>query len=173
MISFMKSFYKNNQVNAWFRRMRGKRDVTCCWFDQKPSNAQLNELDKHPPFTWRSEQSSIDGINGYICYLVDEDGRLYCKDAAVTTHQIQRLPSSLMNILQSKEDIEMFQTHNMEELDVQHVFNYNYINVKVMCLNDIYKFLFLRLINNIPSFHFILDEIVDDVVCNKVRFFIF
>ena len=39
---------KNNQVNAWFKRkMRAKRDVTCCWFDQNPSNSELNSLEQH------------------------------------------------------------------------------------------------------------------------------
>ena len=55
--------HKNNQVKAWFRRkMKGKRDVTSCWFDQKPFNAQLNNLEKHPPFTRRSEQTNIYGV---------------------------------------------------------------------------------------------------------------
>ena len=31
-------------------------------------------LEKYPSFTWRWEQTSIDGINDYICYLVDEEG---------------------------------------------------------------------------------------------------
>ena len=44
--------YKNNQVNAWFKR--------------NTTNFQLNNLEQHPSFTWRSEQTNIDGINGYI-----------------------------------------------------------------------------------------------------------
>ena len=60
MISFM-NHYKNNQVNAWLsRKLRAKKDESCCWFDQKPSNAQLNKLEQHPLFTERSEQTSIE-----------------------------------------------------------------------------------------------------------------
>ena len=37
--------YKKNQVNSMFRKkMRAKRDVTYCWFDQKFSDPQLNKL---------------------------------------------------------------------------------------------------------------------------------
>ena len=44
--------YKSKQLNTWLRRkMIVKRDVTCCRFDQKPSSAQLNNLEQHPPFT--------------------------------------------------------------------------------------------------------------------------
>ena len=76
--------YKNNQVNAWFtRKMRAKRDAAHCWFDQKLSDAQLNILEQDPPFTWRSEQTSIKGIDGYICHLVDEDYLPYGKEAAL------------------------------------------------------------------------------------------
>ena len=64
---------------------------------------------------------------------------------------ICRLPSSLMNSLQSK-DVELFQMHNMEGIDVQHDLNYDHINVKVMCLNDFYQVLFLQFINTSPSF---------------------
>ena len=43
--------YENNIINARFRRKpRAKNGVTCCWFDQKPSNTQLNNLYEHPPF---------------------------------------------------------------------------------------------------------------------------
>ena len=95
------TYYKNNQVNTWFKRKtRAKRDATCCWFDWKPSDAQFNKLKQHPPFTWRSEQISIEGIDGYICYLVDEDGLPYCKEAAVTNNQMQWLLVSLMVSLQ-------------------------------------------------------------------------
>ena len=59
---------------------------------QKPSNAQLNNMEQHPPFIWRSKQTSIDG---YICYLVDEDGPSHGKEAAVTNYDTERLPSSL------------------------------------------------------------------------------
>ena len=72
--------------------MRAKRGATCCWFDQKPSNAQLNDLEQHPPFTWRSEQTNIDSINGCICYLVNEDELPHGKEAAVINHQMQGLP---------------------------------------------------------------------------------
>ena len=73
------------------------------------------------------------GIDGYICYLVDKDSIPYDKEAAVTNHQMQRLPVSLMNSLQSKEDEELFQMHNMEKTEIQHDHNYDHINVKVMC----------------------------------------
>ena len=44
--------YKSNQVNAWYRRKTGaKRDVTCCWFDQKRSNFQFSNLEHHLHFT--------------------------------------------------------------------------------------------------------------------------
>ena len=79
--------YRNNQVNSWFKRkMRAKTDATCCWFDQKSSNIQLNIMEQHPHFTWRSEQTSIEGIDGYICYLLDEDGLLYGNKPAGTNH---------------------------------------------------------------------------------------
>ena len=92
--------YKNNQVNAWFmRKMSAKRDVTYCWFNQKSSNAQLNNLEQHSPFTCRSEQKNIDGINDCICCLVDEEGLPYGKVTAVTNHQMHRLPTSLINSL--------------------------------------------------------------------------
>ena len=68
----------------------------------------MNNLGQHPPFTWTSDQTNIDSINGYICYLVDEDGLPYGKEAAVTNHLVQSLPASLMNSLQSKEDVELF-----------------------------------------------------------------
>ena len=129
--------YKHNQVNAQLRRkMRGKRDVTCCWFDQNPLNAQLNKLDQHYPFIWRSEQVSIEGIGGYICYLLDEDRLCYGKEAAVTNHQMQWFSSSLMNSFQSKEDVELFQKHNMEEIDIQ-ILNDDHMNVKVFLLSSI------------------------------------
>ena len=54
---------------------------------------------------WRSEQTSTEGINGCINYLVDGDGFPYDKEAAVTNYQMQRLPSLLINSLQSKEDV--------------------------------------------------------------------
>ena len=75
-------------------------DATCCWFDWKPSDAQLNKMEQHPPFTWRSEQTSIEGIVGYICYLVGEDGLPYVNEGAVANHQRQRLPALLMYSLQ-------------------------------------------------------------------------
>ena len=50
-----------------------------------------------------SEQKHIDSINGYSCYCVDEDGLPYGNEAAVTNHQIQMLPSSLKNTIQSKQ----------------------------------------------------------------------
>ena len=81
--------------------MKAKRDATCRWFDWKTTDAQLNKLEQHPHFTWRSEQTSIDSIDGYIC-LVDADCLLYGKEAAVTSHQKQRLPASLMNSLIQK-----------------------------------------------------------------------
>ena len=134
--------------------MRVVGKVTCGWFDQKPSNVQLNNLEQHPPFTWRSEQTNIDDINGYICYFMIEDGLPYGKKAAVNYHQMQSLPYSLMNSLQSKEDVELFQMYNMEELDVQDDLNYDHIDVKVRCLKVFYQFSFLRFINNTILFHF-------------------
>ena len=91
----------------------------------------MNKLEQYPPFTRRSEQTSIDGIEGYICYLVEVDGLPYGKKAAVTNHHMQRLPASLINSNQSKADVELFQLHNMEETDIQHDLNCNHINVKV------------------------------------------
>ena len=86
--------YKSNQVNTWFmRKMRSKRNGTCCWFDQKPSNAQLNNLEKNPPLKWRSEQTIT------FVILVDKDGLPHDKEAAITNHQLQRLTSSIMNFL--------------------------------------------------------------------------
>ena len=65
---------KNNQVNACsMRNTRGKSDVICCWLNQKPSNAQLINLEQCLPFMWRSEQKTIEDISAYICYLVDKD----------------------------------------------------------------------------------------------------
>ena len=57
---------------------------------------------------------NVNDINSYIFYLVDEDGLLYCKEAAITNHLMQGLPSSLMNSLESKEDVVLFQMHYME-----------------------------------------------------------
>ena len=131
--------------------MRAKRDATFCWFDWKPSHAQLNKLKQHP-FSWRSEQTSNDSINGCICYLVDEDGLPYGKEAAVTNHQMQRLPSSWMNSLQSKEDIELFKLHSMKETNYQHGLDYDHANFKVMCWNDFYQVPFLKFMNKSSSF---------------------
>ena len=75
----------------------------------KFANAQLNNLEQHPPFTWRSEQKTIQGISGYNCYSVDEDGVPYNKESVDTNHQMQRLPASLMNSFQSKEDVKVLQ----------------------------------------------------------------
>ena len=84
--------YKKNQVSAWFRRNSWEiSGVTCCWFDWKPSNAELNNLEQGHPFTWRSEQKMIEGIS---VYLANEDGTPYSKKAVATNHQIQKLPSS-------------------------------------------------------------------------------
>ena len=58
--------------------------------DLKPSDAELNKLEQHTPFTWRSEQASIENIDGYICYLVDADFLPYGKEVAVSNHQRQR-----------------------------------------------------------------------------------
>ena len=85
---------------------------------------------------------------------MDEDGLPYGKKADVINHQMRRLPSSLMNSLQSKEDIELFHMHNMEEIDVQHDLTYDHINVKEMCLNDIYQVPFLKFMDNITFFCF-------------------
>ena len=92
---------------------------------------------------------NIYGINGYICYLVDEDGLSYGKEAAITNHWMQSFPSSLMNSLQWNKDVELFQMHNMEKIDDQGDLNNDRINVKVMCLNGFYQLSFLRFINNI------------------------
>ena len=59
-----------------------------------------------------------------------------------------------MNSLQSKEDVELFQMHNMKETDVQHYLNYDHINVKAMCPNGCYQLSFLRFINNTIFFCF-------------------
>ena len=118
----------------------------------KTFQCPLNTLEQQTSFTWRSEQKNIDGINSYICYLVDEDGLSYGKEAAVTNHQMLRFPSSLMNSLQWKEDVEQFQMHSMEELVVQDDVNYDHIKIKVMCLNDLYQVSSLRFINNIILF---------------------
>ena len=91
-----------------YEKNKAKRDTTCCWLDQKPSDAQLNKLEQHPPFTCKSEQTSNEGIDSYICYLVEADGLPYGKEAAVTNHQMQRLPASLINVLQSKEDVKLY-----------------------------------------------------------------
>ena len=55
-----------------------------------------------PPFTWRSEQKMIEGINGFVCYLVYEDLVPYDKHSIVTNYQVQRSPPLLMNSLHSK-----------------------------------------------------------------------
>ena len=70
---------------------------------------------------------------------MDADGLPYGKEAASANHQRQRLPASLLNSLQSKEDVELFQMHNMEESDVQHDLNCDHIHVKVMCSNGFYQ----------------------------------
>ena len=127
------TYYKNNQVNAWFRRnTREQRDVTCCWFAQKPFSAQLNKLEQHAPFTRRSDHEVTGVISDYICYLVDDDGVLYINEFAVTNHQLHRLPSSLMNSIKSKEDVELFHMHNTEELYIQDHLKHDHINAKVM-----------------------------------------
>ena len=71
-------------------------------------------------------------IGGYICNLVDENGLPYDKEASVTNHQMQRLPFSLMNSLQTKKDVELFQMHKTKEIEVQHNLNYDHIKVKVI-----------------------------------------
>ena len=58
---------------------------------------------------------------------MDADGHPFGKETAVPNHQIQRLPASLMNSLQSIEDVELYQIHNMEETDLQHDLNYDHI----------------------------------------------
>ena len=121
---------------------KSKTVVTCCWFDQKPFNAQFHNFEQHPPFTYRLEQENIDGINGYICYSVEEDGLFYGGEAAVTDHQMQSLSSLLMNSLQLKEYIELYQMDNMEEIDIQDNLKYDHINVKIMCQNGFHQLLF-------------------------------
>ena len=129
--------YKNNQVNACLRgNTRKKRGETCCLFDQKPSIAKLNNLEQSPPFTQRSKQKPIEDISSYICYLLDGDGIPYDKVVIVTNDQIQRLPSSLMNSLYAKEDVELFQMHNIEEIYVQDDVNNDHINVKEIQQNS-------------------------------------
>ena len=72
-------------LKAWLERnTKEKRDVTCCWFDQKPINRQFDSLKQLPPFTWRSEQIMIEFLSGYICYLIDEDGIPNDKEAIIT-----------------------------------------------------------------------------------------
>ena len=83
---------------------------------------------------------------------MDADSLPYGKEAAVTNHQMQRLPVSPINPLQSKEDVELFQMHDMEETDIQHDLNYDHNNVKEMWPNSGYQLSFLRLINNIIFF---------------------
>ena len=79
---------------------------------------------------------------------------------------MQRLPS-LINFLQSKEDVELFQMHSMKELVVQDDHNYDHINVKVIYLNGVHL---LRFINNVIFFCFLhLVESVDEIVCIKVN----
>ena len=99
--SFMKSLLIIKTIKSILglgKKTKVKRDVTCCRFDQKPSNAQLNKIEQHPSFTWISEQRNIDSINGYICYLV-KMGFLLTKRLLLTNHQMQTLPSSLINSL--------------------------------------------------------------------------
>ena len=114
----------------------------------------MNNVEEHPPFTWRPEQTNIDGINGDICYLADEDELPYGKEAAVTNYQMQRLPSSLMNSLQSKDNVELFQMQKMEELDIQDDLNDDHINVKIMWLNGFYQLSSLRFKNDVILFRF-------------------
>ena len=104
---------------------------------------------------------------------MDADGHPFGKETAVPNHQIQRLPASLMNSLQSKEDVEQFQIHNMEETDVQHDLNYDHIDVKVMCQNGFYQLSCLRVIRNIIFLFLHYVERVDYTVCNmiSIKFF--
>ena len=97
-------------------------------------------------------RASIEGINGYICYLVGKDGLPYGKEAAITNHQMQSLPFSLINSLQSKKYVELFQMHNMKETNIQHKLNYDHTNIKIMCLNDFYHVQFLKFMNKSSSF---------------------
>ena len=53
------------------RNMREKKGVTCYWFGQKPSNAQLNNRVQGPPFIQRPEKKMIEGISGYNCQLMN------------------------------------------------------------------------------------------------------
>ena len=55
-------------------------------------------------------------------------------ESAVTNHQMQSLPFLLINSIQSKEDVELFQMHNMQEIDIQDDLNYDHMNIKVICL---------------------------------------
>ena len=74
---------------------------------------------------------------------MDGDGLSYGNEAVVTNHQRQRLLSSLMNSLQLKEDLELFERHDTEELGVKDDHNHDHTNVKVMCLNGFYQHSFL------------------------------
>ena len=119
----------------------------------------MNNLEQCSPLTWRSEHKTIKVISGYICCLVDEDGVPYNKEA-VTNHQMQMLPFSLMNSLQSKEDVELFQMHNMEELYIQDDLNYDYVRVKVMSFIN-YLTEFHKQYHFLPCLHQV--ESVDDI----------
>ena len=71
--------------------------------------------------------------------------------------------------LQLKEDIELFEMNDIEELDVQVDHNYDCINVKVMCYDCFCQLCFLSFMNNIISLFFHEVESVDDIICNKVN----
>ena len=80
---------------------------------------------------------------------MDDDGLLYHEEAAVTNHQLQRLPSSLMNSLQSKKNAELFQMHDIKELDAQHYLN--------QCQGNVFKQILPFFASEIKKqYHFLL-----------------
>ena len=126
-------------------------------------------MEQHLPFVLRSEEINLDGSNAYICYLVDKDGFPYGKESVVPNHWMQRMPSSLMNSLQSQQDVEWFQMHIIEELHVQDGCNHDHINVKEKCYDCFYQPPFLSSMNNV-IFCLLVHQVesFDDIVSNKV-----
>ena len=123
------SHYKNNQGNAWLiRNTREKIGATCYWFHWTSSTV----LGVTSPLTWRSEHKIIEVIRGYICYLVDKNCAPYHEKAIASNHYMQRLHSLFMSSFHSKDDVELFQRYNMEEIYGQDYFNDDQFNIKVM-----------------------------------------
>ena len=72
------------------KKQKREKGVTLCWFDWKPSSAQLNNLEQCLSFTRISEERHIDDIDSYFCYLVDLDELPCGKEAVVINQQVQR-----------------------------------------------------------------------------------